>query len=77
MGHLFNAPENVWLRVNLSLILFFIFLGLSNLYVAYNFDTVTWAFFKVFCIMGLNFIFILGLVIYLSRYMTEVEESKE
>ncbi len=77
MGHLFNAPENVWFRVNLSLILFFIFLGLSNLYVAYNFDTETWAFFKVFGIMGINFIFILGLVIYLSRYMTEVEESKE
>ena len=77
MGHMFEAPAAVWLRVNISLTLFFISLGLINIYVAYNYATETWAFFKVFGIMGINFIFILGLVWYLSRYMIEIEDEDE
>jgi len=77
MGHLFAAPDNVWLRANVSLIVFFLLLGFINLYVAHNFDTETWAFFKVFGIMGINFVFILSLVLYMSRYMTEIEKEKE
>ncbi|MFQ5659898.1 MAG: inner membrane-spanning protein YciB [Gammaproteobacteria bacterium] len=77
MGHLFNAPKNVWLRANFSLFIFFLLLGVSNLYVAYNFDTETWAFFKVFGIMGINFIYIFGLVIYMSPYMIKTEQSRE
>ncbi len=77
LGSMFDAPVVVWARVNISFILFFLFLGLINLFVAYNFDTETWAFFKVFGFMGINFIFILALVIYLSRYMIEQDENKE
>ncbi|NKB38197.1 MAG: septation protein A [Gammaproteobacteria bacterium] len=77
MGHMFDAPSAVWLKVNISLILFFVVLGLINIYVAYNYATETWAFFKVFGVMGINFVFILGLVMYLSRYMIEVEEKEK
>ena len=75
MGHMFDAPASVWLRVNLSLFVFFALLGVINLYVAYNYATETWAFFKVFGVMAINFVFILGLVLYLSRYMIEIEEE--
>ena len=75
MGHMFNAPATVWLRVNISLALFFLLLGFVNIYVAYNYATETWAFFKVFGIMGINFVFILGLVWYMSRYMIEIEKE--
>lgn len=77
LGSMFDAPDIIWFRVNLSFILFFLVLGLINLFVAYNFDTETWAFFKVFGFMGINFIFILALVLYLSRYMIEPDENKE
>ena len=77
MGHMFEAPQIVWARANYSLVIFFTLLGLVNLYVAYNFPTETWALFKVFGILGINFVFILGLVIYLSRYMTQPENSEE
>jgi intracellular septation protein len=76
MGHMFNAPMPVWFKVNISLVLFFIALGFINIYVAHNYETETWAFFKVFGIMGINFVFILGLVMYLSRYMIEQEEKE-
>ncbi len=77
MGHMFEAPVAVWLRVNISLIVFFALLGLINLYVAYNYATETWAFFKVFGVMGINFVFILGLVLYMSRYMIEIEQDEK
>lgn len=75
MEQMFDAPEIIWLRVNFSLAIFFILLGISNLYVAKNFPTETWAFFKVFGIMGINFVFIAGLIMYLYRYMIEQPEN--
>ncbi len=77
MEKMFNAPEIIWLRVNLSLVTFFILLGFSNLYVAKNFPTETWAFFKVFGIMGINFVFMAGLIMYLYRYLIEQPENTE
>ena len=75
MEKMFDAPEIIWLRVNFSLAIFFILLGISNLYVAKNFPTETWAFFKVFGIMGINFVFMAGLIMYLYRYMIEQPEN--
>lgn len=77
LGHMFEAPRLVWARANYSLVGFFSLLGLVNLYVAYNYPTETWALFKVFGILGCNFVYILGLVFYLSRYMTQSENSEE
>jgi intracellular septation protein len=77
LGSAFDAPPHVWMRVNLSLILFFLTLGFINLFVAYNYDTETGAYFKVFGFLGINFVFILGLVISLSRYMIEPDDNKE
>jgi intracellular septation protein len=77
LGTAFNAPPYIWMRVNLSLILFFLALGFINLFVAYNYDTETWAYFKVFGFLGINFLFILALVISLSRYMIDPDDKKE
>lgn len=77
MENMFDAPAPVWLRVNISLSIFFAVLGLINIYVAYNFATETWAFFKVFGVMGINFVFIIGLVMYLSKYMIEIEQEEK
>lgn len=77
LGSAFEAPARIWSRVNLSLILFFLALGFINLYVAYNYDTETWAYFKVFGFLGINFVFILALVLSLSRYMIEPDDKKE
>lgn len=73
----FAAPDPVWTRANLSLAVFFLALGFINLYVAFNYDTETWAYFKVFGFLGINFVFMLALVLSLSRYMIEPDEKKE
>jgi len=73
----FEAPAHVWTRANLSLTLFFLALGFINLFVAFNYDTETWAYFKVFGFLGINFIFMLALVLSMSRYMIEPDDNKE
>jgi intracellular septation protein len=71
MGANITLPALVWGRLNLSWTTFFVFLGLANLYVVYNFDTETWVNFKLFGMLGLTVLFILGQGLYLSRYMKD------
>jgi len=106
MGHAITVPRPVWQKLNLAWVIFFILMGLANLYVA-NFyfqaeaalfqaagqavDLETcrqlyqgqlldlcrrahdmennWVNFKLFGMMGLTLVFVLGQAVYLARYM--------
>lgn len=68
--------EHIWIRLNIIWIIFFTAMGFINLYVAFNFDTNTWVNFKLFGMMGLTFIFVLGQGFYLSRYIVVEEDEK-
>jgi len=69
IGGSIDLPKAVWTRLNLSWVAFFVFSGFANLYVAENFDTDTWVNFKMFGMLGLTFIFIIGQGIYMTRFM--------
>ncbi|MBL1353566.1 MAG: septation protein A [Zetaproteobacteria bacterium] len=71
MGDHMVLPAAIWLRLNIAWTLFFIALGIANLYVAFNFDTATWVNFKMFGLLGATFVFIMGQSIYLARYMED------
>ena len=71
MGQVFEAPKQVWKQANLSFVGFFLLCGFVNLLVAYNFSTETWAVFKLFGFLGLNIVYLVGLVMFLSRYAVE------
>lgn len=78
MGANMTLPDVVWNRLNAIWALFFIFLGVINLYVAYNFDEDTWVNFKLFGMMGLTLLFIIGQAFYLARHIKpEDSASKE
>ena len=62
-------PVRVWRHLNIAWIAFFAFMGLLNLYVAFNYTTSTWASFKVFGATGLMIVFTLAQGIYLSRHV--------
>ncbi|QRX82443.1 septation protein A [Glaciimonas sp. PAMC28666] len=64
-------PEPIWAKVGLAWSAFFIFMGLLNLYVAFNFPINTWVNFKLFGGMGLMFAFVIGQSLYLSKYIKE------
>ncbi|HEY5601540.1 MAG TPA: septation protein A [Gammaproteobacteria bacterium] len=64
-----SLPAAVWLKLNMSWVVFFVTLGIANLFVVYNFDTDTWVNFKLFGMMGLTILFVFLQAIYMSRHM--------
>ncbi|MGI9229575.1 MAG: septation protein A [Gammaproteobacteria bacterium] len=70
-----TAPRQVWLRLNVAWVIFFMLMGMLNIYVAFNFAEHIWVNFKLFGIMGLTLLFVIGQAFYLLRYMNEPEEQ--
>ncbi len=71
------APPQ-WRKLNLVWVLFFAIAGVLNIYVAYNYSEKTWATFKVFGLMGLMFVFVLGQTLWIANIIgfdeTEAED---
>ena len=70
-----TLPTKVWNQVNLGWSLFFVLLGVVNLYVAFNFSTDAWVNFKLFGTTGMMLVFVLLQAMALSKYMQEEKES--
>lgn len=64
-----SLPKTIWQRLNWSWILFFLFSGTINLYVAYHFPTDVWVNFKLFGLLGLTLLFVLAQSLYLMKHM--------
>lgn len=77
LGRQLVLSDEVWHKLNISWVIFFILLGVLNLYFAYTFDTITWAKFKVFGMLALTFVFVIGQGIYLSRYLKDSEGKND
>lgn len=71
MGEQLKLPDGQWRRLNLVWIVFFLAMGLLNLWVARTFSTETWVNFKLFGGMGLLLVFTLAQGIYLRRYLED------
>lgn len=63
-----SADTSIWAKVNLSWMLYFVFLGVLNLIVAYQFSEETWVNFKLSTI-GLLLVFIVAQGLWLSKYI--------
>lgn len=71
MGANLTLPKQIWRRLNLGWVLFFLGMGAANLYIMSHFDRDTWVNFKLFGMLGLTMVFVVIQALYLSRYMTE------
>jgi intracellular septation protein len=77
MGTQLQLPAHVWRRINLSWAIFFGLIGALNLYVAFYFgrdlDAATrtdiWVDFKVFGLIGLTVLFVIGQSVFIARHM--------
>jgi intracellular septation protein len=67
----FELPARVWAKLNLSWAAFFAFMGVANLYVAFNFSTDMWVDFKLFGGTGLMLLFILAQALLLARHIED------
>jgi intracellular septation protein len=72
-----TLPDNIWGKLNLAWALFFALCAFLNLYVAFNFDQDTWVNFKVFGLTGLMFVFSIGSVLSISKYLPDDEDEIE
>jgi len=70
-----NLPNEAWTKLNLAWVVFFIFAGAANIYVAYSYAESTWVNFKLFGLFGITFVFLLLQTIWLSRFMTEGDQN--
>jgi intracellular septation protein len=69
-----NLPQEIWSKLNLMWVGFFIFCGALNLLVAFNVPTETWVNFKLFGLTGLTLIFVLLQSLFLSRHADLTDE---
>lgn len=74
LGEQLQLPPAVWRNLNFMWISFFAFMGLLNLYVAYNYSTDAWVNFKLFGGVGLMLLFTLLQGLYLSRHLKADDE---
>jgi len=77
LGEALTLPENIWGKLNIAWALFFALCAFLNWYVAFNFDQDTWVNFKVFGLTGLMFVFSIGSVLSLFKYMPDDEDESE
>ena len=66
-----SLPNKVWKQLNISWVLFFVFLGCLNYYVAQSFSTDFWVNFKLFGMLGITLTFTIAQAFWLSRYKNE------
>lgn len=75
MGTQMELPDPAWGRLNASWGGFFVFMGLANLLVAFNFSTDAWVNFKLFGSLGLMLVFVIAQSMMLTKYLDK-EENK-
>ncbi len=69
-----GVGQELWVKLNNTWAIFFVIMGVINIYVAYQFDETTWVNFKLFGGMGILFAFIIAQGIWLNQFI--VHESK-
>ncbi|SCN47698.1 septation protein A [methanotrophic endosymbiont of Bathymodiolus puteoserpentis (Logatchev)] len=77
MGANLELPKKVWSILNTVWALFFISIGVINIYVMFNYDTETWVDFKTFGVPALMAVFILLQLAFLYKYMPEPADSED
>lgn len=65
----FPLPEKMWVQLNYAWIIFFTTLGILNLIFTYFFSTEVWVHFKLFGILGLMLVFLIGQGLFISKYI--------
>ena len=75
MSSAVNLSQAQWRALNRAWIGFFIFSGVTNIWVAYQFSENTWVNFKLFGMLGLTLIFVVLQGIWMSRVAPQT--SKE
>lgn len=72
-----KMPDRSWRQLNLAWVIFFIFAGCANIYVAYQYSEAIWVNFKLFGLLGLTFVFMIGQAFWLSKQVEAAARQAE
>jgi len=75
LGRQIDLPAPIWERLLWVWSGFFVLLAAANLFVAYNFSTDAWVNFKLFGLMGLTLVFVVGVGLWLSQHVKEAGDA--
>ena len=84
MGGSVTLPAAIWTRLNWSWGIFFLLVGVINIYVAFYYGLELdeksreeiWVNFKLFGVMGLTFTFVIAQAFYMTRHIEEEPEAE-
>lgn len=76
LGYIVPLARRNWNILNTALISYFLFIAALNLYIAYNFSTDFWVNFKLIGFTAINFVFYIGLMLYVYKSLPEAERNK-
>ncbi|MDF1759580.1 MAG: septation protein A [Coxiellaceae bacterium] len=71
-----KLKDVIWKRLNVIWAVFFTFMGFLNIYMAYNYSTKVWVYFKVIGTLGLTILFIFAQALYLAKHVQEDDKEK-
>jgi intracellular septation protein len=69
-----QSAKSIWHQVNMAWAIFFFFMGVLNLYIAFEYSEETWVNFKLFGSTGLLIAFVILQGVWLSRHMEHPAE---
>ncbi|NLW04467.1 MAG: septation protein IspZ [Pseudomonadaceae bacterium] len=67
MGQTLSLPNNLWVKLNIAWVIFFIISGAANLFVAFTFHDI-WVDFKVFGSLAMTLVFLIGQGVFIAGY---------
>jgi intracellular septation protein len=76
LGQVVTMPEQQWNRLNIAWVLVFLFVGTSNLFVAFTYPEY-WVDFKVFGSMAMVLVAVIGQMFYVYPYLQADEPTGE
>ncbi|EKF74064.1 intracellular septation protein A [Alcanivorax hongdengensis A-11-3] len=75
-GFVVALSKKDWQRLNLAFVLYFVFLGLLNLYIAFRFSTDFWMTFKMFGFSAIQMLFYGCVIGYIYKRMPEADRQR-
>ena len=76
-GHVLALPPLLWRRLDMAWFIFFVVMGLLNLWVAYGFSTSVWVYFKLFGMTAILMAFIIVQAILLRAYLPGDKDNEK
>ena len=77
LGHAIALESKQWITLSFAWIAFFVFSGILNLFVAYQFSEDVWVNFKLFGLLGLTFVFLIIQGVWISKHGSEAQAQSE